>query len=306
MMSAKSRWARFLAGSALLACILGLAFALLLPWIHTWGANGEELGRSYPGDELLPSPIISWTHGVTIHARPEQVWPWIAQIGDTRGGFYSYTFIENVFARLGKTHRYTNANQIAAAWQDPQPGQEIITNALKINAVQPGEWLLADSVMPDLGWTWLWLLRPEGQNDTRMTIRMQIQVPGAGQAGPLGSLVDISGFVMEKGMIQGIQDRGQGRFPPAYAENLGIVLWLLALAAGLVGAVLFVTRSGWRLPLAVGLLAVLALFILTFIQPPLWVRVVLDGALLAGAVRAARRTGEERPAKRAVLSGGMS
>jgi len=136
--------------------------------------------------------------------------------------------------------------------------------------------------------SWLWLLRPEGQNDTRMTIRMQIQVPGAGQAGLLGSLIDISGFVMEKGMIQGIQDRAQGRVPPAYAENLGIVLWLLALAAGLVGAVLFVTRRGWRLPLAVGLLAVLVLFILTFIQPPLWVRAVLDGALLAGAVRAAR------------------
>ena len=104
---------------------------------------------------------------------------------------------------------------------------------------------------------------------------MQIQVPGAAQIGLAGSLIDISGFVMEKGMLQGIQDRAEGRYPPAYAENLGIALWLLALAAGLVGAGTFVTRRDWRLPLAVGLLAVFVLFCLTFIQPVLWVRVVL-------------------------------
>ena len=143
----------------------------------------DELGQSYPGDELLPQPIISWTHGVTIHARPEQVWPWVAQIGDTRGGFYSYTFIENVFARLGKTHLYANANQIVEAWQNPQPGDGLISNALKIRAIQPGEWMLAESAAPDLGWTWLWSLRPEGQSDTRLTIRMKIQVPGAGESG---------------------------------------------------------------------------------------------------------------------------
>ena len=79
-MPVKTRWARLVAGFALVVAILGLAFALLLPWIHIYGATADELGRSYPGS-LLPNPIISWTHGVTIHARPEQVWPWVAQIG---------------------------------------------------------------------------------------------------------------------------------------------------------------------------------------------------------------------------------
>ena len=161
-MTAKTRWTRLLAGFALVVAILGLAFALLLPWIHTYGATADEIARSYPGDELLPDPIISWTHGVTIHARPEQVWPWVAQIGDTRGGFYSYTFIENVFARLGKTHLYANSNQVVEAWQNPQPGEGLISNALKIRAIQPGEWMLAESAAPDLGWTWLWSLRPAG------------------------------------------------------------------------------------------------------------------------------------------------
>ena len=108
-------------------------------------------------------------------------------------------------------------------------------------------------------------------------------------------MIDLGGFVMEKGMLQGIQDRAEGRFPPAYAEILGIVLWLLALAAGLVGAVSFVTRRSWQLPLAVGLLAVVALLALTFLQPALWVRAVMAAALLAGAVRAARPGVERRP-----------
>jgi len=36
------------------------------------------------------------THGISIQIPPVELWPWIAQIGDVRGGFYSFTFIENL------------------------------------------------------------------------------------------------------------------------------------------------------------------------------------------------------------------
>jgi hypothetical protein len=46
-----------------------------------------------PGDELLSNPTVTMTHGISIEVPPAEVWPWIAQIGDIRGGFYSYTWL---------------------------------------------------------------------------------------------------------------------------------------------------------------------------------------------------------------------
>ena len=80
---------RLLAGACLLAILLTALFAITVPAIHRWGAADAELALRLPGDDLLTRPLIRWTHGVTIDARPEDVWPWIAQLGDTRGGFYS-------------------------------------------------------------------------------------------------------------------------------------------------------------------------------------------------------------------------
>src|ERR1035441_296489 len=44
---------------------------------------------SLPGDELVADPLLQTTHGVTIDAPPQQVWPWLVQIGQGRAGFYS-------------------------------------------------------------------------------------------------------------------------------------------------------------------------------------------------------------------------
>jgi hypothetical protein len=87
---------------------------------------------------------------------------------------------------------------------------------------------------------------------------------------------------MERRMMQGIKDRAEGNLEPESIEVIEIALWLLALAAGLAGAVLFVRKSAWPLPLLVATGAVLALLVFTFLQPPIWIRVVVDAALLGG------------------------
>jgi hypothetical protein len=77
-----------------------MAFALLTPFLQSrrnrWGASDAELGRSLPGDELLSEPRWMWTHAITIDAPVDRVWPWLVQIGQGRGGFYSYEFLENL------------------------------------------------------------------------------------------------------------------------------------------------------------------------------------------------------------------
>ncbi len=77
-----------------------MAFALLTAFLQSrrnrWGANDTELGRSLPGDELLTEPRWMWTHAITVNAPVDRIWPWLVQIGQGRGGFYSYEFLENL------------------------------------------------------------------------------------------------------------------------------------------------------------------------------------------------------------------
>jgi hypothetical protein len=268
------------------AVLLVAVFALLPGWIHTWGATAEEVARTLPGDELTTAPVVSWTHAATIDAPPSAVWPWIAQLGDVRGGFYSYTFIEDRFQGEAIYH---NANEIVSQWQDPQPGQRMIDDMLAVHTVEPGRYLLAAKTDADLAWIWLWYLEPQEQNRARLIVRMYIQTPPELNNPVVTSVFDLGGFVMERRMIEGIVDRAEGRTDPSYSQVLEVILWLVALLAGLAAAVLFLIQPYWRWPLVVGVAAVLALLVFTFVQPSIWLRAVIDLALLAG-VRWAWRT----------------
>lgn len=53
-----------------------------------WGATTEERGRSMPGDGMVSDPIFVATRAITIHARPEDIWPRLVQMGYNRAGFY--------------------------------------------------------------------------------------------------------------------------------------------------------------------------------------------------------------------------
>src|SRR6478752_5231112 len=61
-----------------------------------WGATDEEVAAAQPGDDLIGDANVTATRAITIRRSPDVVWPWIAQLGQSRGGFYSYDFLENL------------------------------------------------------------------------------------------------------------------------------------------------------------------------------------------------------------------
>ena len=65
------------------------------PWQRRWGATDEEVRRPMPGDELLRAGASSTTRAITIDRAPDDVFPWLLQIGYGRGGWYSYDWIDN-------------------------------------------------------------------------------------------------------------------------------------------------------------------------------------------------------------------
>lgn len=58
-------------------------------------ATAIEKRQRLPGDRIISDPIFDSTHAITIDATPDKVWPWIAQMGAGRAGWYSWDFIDN-------------------------------------------------------------------------------------------------------------------------------------------------------------------------------------------------------------------
>jgi hypothetical protein len=83
------------------AAALGIAASayglLVRPRLLTWGTQRRDLSREWPGDALTPVPHSVATRAIEIDAPAAAIWPWILQIGQDRGGFYSYTWLENLF-----------------------------------------------------------------------------------------------------------------------------------------------------------------------------------------------------------------
>src|ERR671912_1847526 len=80
--------------------ILFLAAALLVgvarPRINQWGATDQEHQATWPGDHLVAQPSFVWTNAVTVQAPAAGIWPWLVQLGQGRGGLYSYDWLENL------------------------------------------------------------------------------------------------------------------------------------------------------------------------------------------------------------------
>ena len=109
-----------------------ISMHMLLPALRPrrvrWGASDDETQADLPGDGLVPAPRWSYTHGIDIDAPVGDVWPWLVQMGQGRGGFYSYEWLENL---LGC--RISNADEILPACQSLKVG-----DGIRLHARMPG------------------------------------------------------------------------------------------------------------------------------------------------------------------------
>ena len=84
----------------LLVIATGVIYSFLLrPWHLHWGATVAEAAQRMPGDEIVKAPWIKASRAITIRATPEEVWPWLVQMGYHRAGWYTYDWIDNDGAR---------------------------------------------------------------------------------------------------------------------------------------------------------------------------------------------------------------
>lgn len=181
-----------------------------------WGVTAEVAARARPGDELIEAPRWSWTHGIEIDAPSEDVWPWIAQLGADRGGFYSYQWLENV---MGCEVR--NAEAIHADWQVHE-GDLLRLHPkmppLSIVAVEAGRFFVAHGAAdakaraagkPWAETTWTFSLEPLDPGRCRFVSRFRCassdDVAMRMSLGPM--LLEPIGFAMDRRMLLGVKAR---------------------------------------------------------------------------------------------------
>jgi hypothetical protein len=214
-----SLWKRLLRGLlyavliVLCATVVAVVAYLLVlrPWQLRWGATDEELERAMPGDELVTEPDLDATRGLTVHARPEEIWPWLVQIGYRRAGFYSYDRLDNAGV--------PSAERILAEYQDIAIGDKIPLDRnshMEVVALEPPRVMVWN--LPGRGLSWAWGLYPLDGRRTRLVTRLHWRYRWKFPVILGYFMTDVGDFIMMRKCMLGIKRRAEGARPEAGAE----------------------------------------------------------------------------------------
>jgi len=196
---------------------------LVRPWHRRWGATDEEVRRTLPGDDLVPHPMLESTRAVTVRAPAERVWPWLVQLGQDRGGFYSYDWLENLAA--ADIH---NVDWVMPEMQHLKVGDfvpmapvewGIPTGGFTVTKVEPERAIVWRQGRPqDLdasdadegGETWAFVLEEGTEGITRLILRERKGIkPRKREVLFYYLFVERQHFVMVRRMLLGIKRRAE-------------------------------------------------------------------------------------------------
>jgi hypothetical protein len=209
-----SRLHRIAWAMSILVMVYAVAVVAFRPIYARWGSTPSERLGPLPGDELAPADArYRVDHAITINAPASAVWPWLVQLGQDRGGFYSYDWLERLVG-----DRIENADRIHPEWQRIERGD-------LVRATQPD---YLGGRFGDLGWrvrdvvpgralileNWgAFVVEPIDTNRSRLIVRTR--GPGTPSLagvifGPLNVFVfEPAHFIMQRGMLRGIRDRAE-------------------------------------------------------------------------------------------------
>jgi hypothetical protein len=181
-------------------------FHLYRPWQLKWGATTEDLARSMPGDEIVHRPTFDATRVVTINARPEEIWPWIVQIGFGRAGWYSYDLFDN----LGRH----SSESIVPQLQHIEVGDLVPLGPGESSGMFVKEFVMNRSMLWWTGkneqTTWAWGLYPTSEGTTRLVTRVRAPFSWSQPISAVWLLLtEVADFPMMRKCLLGIKRRAE-------------------------------------------------------------------------------------------------
>ena len=257
------------------AVALALYAVFVQPWMMRWGGTDAEAQMTLPGDDLVPNPTAQSTRALTINAPASEVWKWLVQIGQGRGGFYSYTFLEKIVG--ADIH---NVDQIIPEFQNLKVGdfvRSVPPDYLGGRLGDKGGWYVAalepNRTLVLKGWG-AFVLAPIDEERTRFIIRTPSNWRGLARVPDYLILQPIH-FIMERRMMLGIKEQAEAG-GGIKVPSTGDLLWFLSIVVSGLGILGILFSRKWPWTLIVASAGIILLEIVLFRVPPL----PIYGALL--------------------------
>ena len=177
-------------------------------WMSRWGAGPEELSRTMAGDGLLDRHTYSGTLAITMHARPEDLWPWLLQLGYQRGGLYSYDWLDRIFGFLDRP----SANRILPEFQRLAVGDTIPVGqgpGWPVATLDPNRALVLDMRnMGGIDWVWQFGIYPTDETRIRFVTRSRVTARTL-LGWVMTCAIEPAGFIMTRRMLLGLKERAE-------------------------------------------------------------------------------------------------
>lgn len=177
-------------------------------WTHRWGATAADLTRAMPGDGDVVGSTYSTTLAVTIDAPPENIWPWLLQMGYQRGGLYSYDWLDRLFGYLDRP----SASCILPEFQRLEVGDEIPIGGspgFPVKAIDPLRALVLGGKADGFEWVWQFGLYPLDEKRTRLVSRNRARVANTIASWLFMRVLEPAAFLMTRRMLLGLKRRAE-------------------------------------------------------------------------------------------------
>lgn len=266
-----------------------MAFYLMWarPYQLRWGATDQEVNRPMPGDEINRDPTFLATRAITIQGTPEQIWPWLLQMGYGRAGFYAYDIFENI----GSPRGFRSADYIIPELQRFKVGDGMPISpagGLSFYAIEPNQYLIWRGDVAYGGF--IWALYPLNNNQTRLVSRVRVSYSWNRPTQlAFDLLTEFSDHLAIRKILQGVKGRVEGKIEPMAQANTEFVIYL-ASALIFFGTVIliFLRPLSWGSWLA-GLAAGLAWLITWYAPISIWIGGFLELLVLWALRRSSRK-----------------
>jgi hypothetical protein len=206
-------------------------YGLRHPEMLTPGTTAQQAEERLPGDELVEHPDWCTTFATTIAATPDEVWPWIVQLGYGRAGWYTWYPLDN--------GGVASADRVVPELQELEPGDVIPDgpraaegfgvwrvhgldrphamillsrrNPFTGREIEPGD----TSHEPYMDCSWAFVLDPVGPRETELLVRVRVGLRRMDHKKLLARLsrllFGLGDNVMERSMLEGIKTRAERR-----------------------------------------------------------------------------------------------
>lgn len=285
---------KIMAVLALISLVMAFYLFWARPYQLRWGATDAEVNRPMRGDEINLHPTFLATRAITIEGTPEQIWPWLLQMGYGRAGFYAY----DVFENIGSPRGIRSADSIIPELQQFKIGDTVPISpagGLAFYAMEPNQYMVWRG--GDAYGGFIWALYPLDNTHTRLVSRARLSYSWNKPTQLVFDLLtEFADHVAIRKILQGVKGRVEGQIEPMAQANIEFVMYLVSALIFFGAAILIFLRPlSWRIWMA-GFAAGAVWLMIWYAPISIWMGALLELFVLRGLAGTLRKFSSQKAA----------